>query len=141
MNALHLFILWLILFFAMVFRRETNQPKRWCPVRMVSICSSTSKDRSRKQGKPEKIPGPFWLDKLMSELRNRRPENIRPKMNRENRAKQFAPFASLGRMDAMLKSVEDRRNTGDLEHETWMGDFSEEEIRLFSAETLNDDVE
>lgn len=87
------------------------------------------------------LSGPFWLDKLMSELRNKRPENIRPKMNRGDRAKQFAPFASLGRMDAMLKTVEDRRDVGDPEHEVWMNDLSEEEIRLFSAETLNDDVE
>ena len=87
------------------------------------------------------LPGPFWLDKLMSELRSKRPEHIRPPMNRSDRAKQFAPFASLGRMDSMLKAVEDRQDVGDPEHIAWLNDLSDEEMNLFSAEALNEDTE
>ena len=87
------------------------------------------------------LPGPFWLDKLMSEIRKKRPENIRPKMKREDRAKQFAPFASLGRMDKMLKAGEDNRDVGDPEHEAWLSDLSEEDISRLSAESLEDGPE
>lgn len=87
------------------------------------------------------LPGPFWLDKLMSELRNRRPDNIRPKMKRSDRAKQFAPFAALGRMDEMLKVVEEQRDVGDPEHEALMTDLLEEDMDMLSAENLQDDID
>lgn len=80
----------------------------------------------------------FWLDRLMSELRSKRPENIGPKMPRSERAKQFAPFAALGRMDRLLRSVEKRRDTQDLEHEAWFGDISNEELELLAAENITD---
>ena len=84
------------------------------------------------------LSGPFWLDKLMSELRKKRPENIRPKMSRENRAKQFAPFASLGRMDAMLKMVEEQQPTGDPELEAAWKALTQEDLEMLSAETQED---
>ena len=50
------------------------------------------------------------------EERTSRPPHIRPPMARENRAKQFAPFAALGRLDDTLKAVEEGRDIGELEH-------------------------
>ena len=44
----------------------------------------------------------FWLDRTMREERTKRPENIRPKMDVGERAKLFAPYAALGRMDTVL---------------------------------------
>ena len=85
------------------------------------------------------LPGPFWLDKLMSEIRKRRPDNIRPKMKREDRAKQFAPFASLGRMDAMLKRVEDHQSSGDLEHDAAWKDLTQEDLEMLSAQIQEDE--
>jgi len=76
----------------------------------------------------------YWLDKKMSELRDKRPENIRPKMSNSERAKQFAPFAALGRMDELLKSVEEKRDVGDPEHIAFLEDLSEEEIAMMTSE-------
>jgi len=40
------------------------------------------------------------------------------------RAKQFAPFAALGRLDDMLRAVEEGRDTGDPEHLANLEDFN-----------------
>ena len=79
-------------------------------------------------------PSIFWLDVTMSEIRDKRPENIRPKMDVGERAKQFAPFAALGRMDEVLCEVEKRRDVGDPERVPWLEDLSLEEIDMLSAE-------
>lgn len=81
-----------------------------------------------------KRPSVFWLDVTMSEIRDKRPENIRPKMDVGERAKQFAPFAALGRMDEVLSEVERRRDVGDPERIPWLEDLSLEEIDMLSAE-------
>ena len=64
----------------------------------------------------------------MSEIRNRRPDNIRPKMPVSERAKQFAPFAALGRMDKELDDVRSMHETGDPEREKFFEDIDDEQI-------------
>lgn len=76
----------------------------------------------------------------MNELRKKRPENVRPKMARSDRAKQFAPFAALGRMDQMLKAVEEQRDVGDPEHIALVNDLTEDEMDLMSAENRASDL-
>lgn len=55
----------------------------------------------------------FRLPPEAAPTRNRRPKNIRPKMSRSSRAKQFAPFAALGAMDEVLRQVEGSVGTND----------------------------
>ena len=81
----------------------------------------------------------FWLDKKMSEERTKRPENIRPKMDIGERAKQFAPYAALGRMDAILKEVERQRDVGDPEHEMIFDDLSLDEIEKLTSENVSEE--
>lgn len=50
------------------------------------------------------------------EERTHRPDKIRTPMAVPDRAKQFAPFESLGSMEELLNSVAEGRNVGDLEH-------------------------
>lgn len=76
----------------------------------------------------------FWIDKVMSEIRKRRPENIRPKMDVGERAKQFAPFAALGRMDAALNEVRKNHDVGDPERTLFLDDLSGEEIMMMTSE-------
>ena len=83
----------------------------------------------------------FWLDKTMREERTKRPDNIRPKMDVGERAKLFAPYAALGRMDSILKEVEKRRDVGDPEHEKILEDLSMEEIEMLSSENIAQDKE
>ena len=45
-------------------------------------------------------------------------------MSRSDRAKQFAPFAALGRMDKELAYIERQINIGELEHVTDWSDLS-----------------
>lgn len=71
----------------------------------------------------------------MREIRNKRPENIRPKMDVGERAKQFAPFAALGRMEGILSEVEGQRDVGDPERIPWLEDLSFDEIDMLSAES------
>ncbi len=70
----------------------------------------------------------YWIDKLMSEIRNRRPDNIRPKMPVSERAKQFAPFAALGRMDKALDEVREGHDIGDPDRERILDDIEDEQI-------------
>lgn len=79
-------------------------------------------------------PRRFWVDKLMSERRIRRPDHIRPQMPASERAKQFAPFAALGRMDRLLKVVEEQRDTGDLQHEALFDTLTPSDAAFLSAE-------
>lgn len=79
----------------------------------------------------------FWLDHTMKEERTKRPESIRPKMDVGERAKLFAPYAALGRMDSILKHVEDEQTTGELTHEAIFEDLSMEEIELLMSENLS----
>ncbi|MBR5930464.1 MAG: hypothetical protein IKZ95_00390 [Lachnospiraceae bacterium] len=79
----------------------------------------------------------FWLDKKMSEERTKRPENIRPKMDIGERAKQFAPYAALGRMDTILKEVERQQDVGDPEHEMIFDDLSLDEIEQLMSENVS----
>lgn len=79
----------------------------------------------------------FWLDRTMREERTKRPENIRPKMDVGERAKLFAPYAALGRMDTVLKHVEEEQTTGELTHEAILDDLSMEEIDLLMSETIS----
>ena len=65
---------------------------------------------------------------IMTNLRTKRPENNRPKMTNIERAKQFAPFAALGKLDKTLKAIEDGVNIGELEHVEDLTDLSAEEI-------------
>ena len=81
----------------------------------------------------------FWLDKKMSEERTKRPENIRPKMDIGERAKQFAPYAAFGRMDAILKEVERQRDVGDPEHEMIYDDLSLDETLQLTSENISGD--
>ena len=81
----------------------------------------------------------FWLDKKMSEERTKRPENIRPKMDIGERAKQFAPYAALGRMDAILRDVERQRDVGDPEHEMIYDDLSLDETLQLTSENITDE--
>ena len=76
----------------------------------------------------------FSIEKKMSEFRDHRPENIRPRMNVSDRAKQFAPFAALGSMDGLLRQIEDSVKPNDFEHEKFYDDLD------LSAE-LMDDIE
>lgn len=80
----------------------------------------------------------FWLDKTMSEERTKRPESKRPKMDIKDRAKQFAPYAALGRLDSVLGEVERKRDVGDPEREIILEDLTMEEIELFTDESLKD---
>lgn len=52
----------------------------------------------------------------MLEERTERPPKIRPPMEQGHRAKQFAPFESLGSMTGILKAVEENRSIAELEH-------------------------
>ena len=70
----------------------------------------------------------------MAGIRTCRPESTRPKMKVSDRAKQFAPYAALGRLDDVLLAMEAQRKTGDPEHVIDLSDFSEEEIALMLAE-------
>ena len=70
----------------------------------------------------------YWIDKLMSEIRNKRPDNIRPKMPISERAKQFAPFAALGRTEKMLDEVRNAHDVGDPEREQFFEDIDDEQI-------------
>ena len=81
----------------------------------------------------------FWLDRKMKEERTKRPENIRPKMDVGERAKLFAPYAALGRMDTILKNVEEEQKTGELTHEAILDDLSMEEIELLMSENIEQD--
>ena len=45
-------------------------------------------------------------------------------MSRSDRAKQFAPFAALGRMDKEFAYIERQINIGELEHVTDWSDLS-----------------
>lgn len=76
----------------------------------------------------------YWIDKLMSEIRNRRPDNIRPKMPVSERAKQFAPFAALGRMDRALDEVRSAHDVGDPDRERILDDMSVDEIMSMLSE-------
>ena len=81
----------------------------------------------------------YWIDKLMSEIRNRRPDNIRPKMPVSERAKQFAPFAALGRMDRALDGVRSAHDVGDPERERILDDLSVDEImNMLSENAINE---
>ena len=64
--------------------------------------------------------------KRMQKSRIKRPENNRPKMNITDRAKQFAPFAALGKMDQEFAYIERQVNIGELEHLTEWSDLSAE---------------
>ncbi len=77
----------------------------------------------------------YWIDKLMSEIRNRRPDNIRPKMPISERAKQFAPFAALGRTEKMLDEIRSAHDVGDPDRERILDDLSVDEILSMSSET------
>ncbi len=81
----------------------------------------------------------FWLDHTMKEERTKRPENIRPKMDVGERAKLFAPYAALGRMDTILKKVEEQRDTGDFTHEAVLDDLSMDEIEMLMSENIGQD--
>ena len=81
----------------------------------------------------------FWLDKTMREERTKRPENIRPKMDVGERAKLFAPYAALGRMDTVLKHVEEEQTTGELTHEAILDDLSMDEIEMLMSENIGQD--
>lgn len=81
----------------------------------------------------------FWLDHTMKEERTKRPENIRPKMDVGERAKLFAPYAALGRMDTILKQVEEEQTTGELTHEAILDDLSVEEIELLMSEGISEE--
>lgn len=83
----------------------------------------------------------FWLDHTMKEERTKRPENIRPKMDVGERAKLFAPYAALGRMDTVLKHVEEEQTTGELTHEAIWDDLSMEEIELLMSESIGQDAQ
>ena len=50
------------------------------------------------------------------EERTHRPDKTRTPMAIPDRAKQFAPFASLGSMEKLLRDVAEGRDVGDLEH-------------------------
>ena len=69
-------------------------------------------------------------------MRDKRPENVRPKMSREDRAKQFAPFAALGHMGSMLSKVEAAHETGDYEREAIYCDLTIEEMEKLTAEGI-----
>lgn len=64
----------------------------------------------------------------MEKIRTGRPENNRPKMSNVDRAKQFAPFAALGRMDKELAYIEREINIGELEHITDWSDLSSDNL-------------
>lgn len=81
----------------------------------------------------------FWLDHTMKEERTKRPENIRPKMDVGERAKLFAPYAALGRMDTVLKHVEEEQTTGELTHEAILDDLSMDEIEMLMSENIGQD--
>ena len=81
----------------------------------------------------------FWLDHTMKEERTKRPENIRPKMDVGERAKLFAPYAALGRMDTVLKHVEEEQTTGELTHEAILDDLSMDEIELLMSESISEE--
>ena len=81
----------------------------------------------------------FWLDHTMKEERTKRPENIRPKMDVGERAKLFAPYAALGRMDTVLKHVEEEQTTGELTHEAILDDLSMDEIELLMSESSSEE--
>lgn len=59
--------------------------------------------------------------------RTSRPENSRPKMSNIERAKQFAPFAALGRLDEAFSYIEGQTNIGELERIPDLSDLSAEE--------------
>ena len=67
----------------------------------------------------------FCIVNKMEEFRNSRPENIRPKMSRTDRAKQFAPFAALGRMEELLKAVQEGHDCGDAEYIPELSDIDD----------------
>lgn len=60
----------------------------------------------------------------MMQPRTERPPHIHPPMAVSDRAKQFAPFAALGRLDDTLKAVEEGRDIGDYIHESNLEDFN-----------------
>ena len=79
----------------------------------------------------------------MTEIRTHRPESTHPKMNITDRAKQFAPFAALGRLDDVLLQMEVQRNIGDPEHVIDLSDLSPEEAAMMLAENtydISDDI-
>lgn len=80
----------------------------------------------------------FWLDKTMSEERTKRPESNRPKMDIQDRAKQFAPFAALGRLDSVLAEVESKRDVGDPTRELILEDLTMDEIEMLTDDALKD---
>jgi len=80
----------------------------------------------------------FWLDKTMSEERTKRPESKRPKMDVKERAKQFAPYAALGRLDGILGEVERKRDVGDPERERLLEDLTMDEIEMLTDDALKD---
>lgn len=74
----------------------------------------------------------------MSETRTKRPESTHPKMAIGDRAKQFAPFAALGKLDDVLLQMELQRNIGDPEHVADLSDLSIEEATMMLAENTYD---
>ena len=69
------------------------------------------------------------------EIRTERPKSRHPKMDISNRAKQFAPFAALGRLDAAFSEIEGASKAGELEHAAIFTDLSAEEIADMTQET------
>jgi len=65
--------------------------------------------------------------------RTSRPENNRPKMSNLERAKQFAPFAALGRLDEAFSYIENQTNIGELERIPDLTDLSAEEAAQIMA--------
>ncbi len=50
-----------------------------------------------------------------NEPRTERPPHVKPPMNVADRAKQFAPFAALGRLDRAFEIIEKKHDCGELE--------------------------
>ncbi|MBR3004897.1 MAG: hypothetical protein IKH67_07530 [Lachnospiraceae bacterium] len=77
----------------------------------------------------------------MTEIRTHRPESSRPKMNITDRAKQFAPFAALGRLDSVLLEMERQMDNGELTHVMDLSDLSPDEAAQMLAENTFDESE
>ena len=76
----------------------------------------------------------FCIEREPGKERRSRPEHIRPKMSRLNRAKQFAPFAALGSMEQSLKETEEQMPGTDPQRIPEMPDFI---LRMLPAEEID----
>ena len=70
----------------------------------------------------------------MREVRTHRPESTRTKMSITDRAKQFAPYAALGRLDSVLLEMERHVDNGDPEHVIDWSDLTQDDIAQMLAE-------